>query len=197
MEDVAALNKYKPDYAGFIMSSGYRRSVNIEQAAELVKALDKGIKAVGVFVNEDAEYIRAAVKGADLYAVQLHGDEDEEYISKLSIDCEIWKAVRAKSGADVTDVKGADRLLLDKYDPSIAGGTGESFARSEVGEIKTSLPLILAGGLNAENVQERIALFKPSGVDVSSAVETDGFKDEQKIKEFIYKVRELGNEQNR
>ena len=87
--------------------------------------------------------------------------------------------------------------MLDKYDEHRAGGTGKAFERSELGRIKAKSPVILAGGLDSKNVLDRIKMFKPDGVDVSSSVETDGFKDENKIEEFIYKVRAWENEQNR
>lgn len=189
IEDIEIVNRYKPDYIGFILAKGYRRTVSPQKAAELSAALEDGIKTVGVFVNSPVSEVEEYQKIAGLDAVQLHGDEDEEYIKQLNVQCEIWQVVRVRNGAEIRDVKGADRILLDKYDPSCAGGTGETFDRSELGEISAKMPLILAGGLSAENVCERVRLFKPQGVDVSSSVETDGFKDEDKIKEFINIVR--------
>ena len=188
-EDVEIVNRYKPDYIGFILAKGYRRTILPQTAAELSKQLAEGIKTVGVFVNSSIEEIEEFQRIAGLDAVQLHGDEDEEYIERLNVPCEIWQVVRVRGGSDIIDVKGADRILLDKYDANCYGGTGESFDASELGRIRAKSPVILAGGLNAENVTERVKMFKPQGVDVSSAVETNGFKDEQKIKEFIDIVR--------
>lgn len=189
MEDIEIVNRYKPDYIGFILAKGYRRTVSPQKAAELSAALEDGIKTVGVFVNSPVSEVEEYQRIADLDAVQLHGDEDEEYIKQLHVPCEVWQVVRVRNGAEIRDVKGADRILLDKYDSSCAGGTGETFDRSELGEVSTKMPLILAGGLSAENVRERVKLFKPQGIDVSSSVETDGIKDEEKIKEFINIVR--------
>lgn len=187
-EDIEIINKYKPEYIGFIFAPT-RRYVSPERAAELSAKLNGDTKTVGVFVNEAPEKVREIAMTADLDVIQLHGDEDEEYIRSLGVNCEIWKAVRIKDGDDIPDIEGADKILLDKYTPKEYGGTGESFDWSNIGDTKTNKPLILAGGLNKENVAEGIRIFKPVCVDVSSAVETDGAKDEKKIKEFIEKVR--------
>lgn len=188
-EDISAVNRYLPEYIGFILSPGYRRSVAFEDAARLRAMLDGRIRPVGVFVNAPQSEVRRAVKEIGLFAVQLHGDEDEAYISSLECGCEVWKALRVSGGGDIEDVAGADRLLIDKYDPSAFGGTGRLIERGEVGRVRAKAPLILAGGLDENNVLERIRLFLPDGVDVSSSVETDGFKDGEKIKNFIYKIR--------
>ena len=88
--------------------------------------------------------------------------------------------------------------MLDKYDEHRAGGdSSKAFERSELGRIKAKSPVILAGGLDLKNVLDRIKMFNPDGVDVSSSVETDGFRDENKVEESIYKVRAWENEQNR
>lgn len=187
-EDIEIINKYKPEYIGFIFAPT-RRYVSPERAAELSAKLNGDTKTVGVFVNEAPEKVRETAMTAGLDVIQLHGDEDEEYIRSLGVNCEIWKAVRIKDGDDIPDIKGADKILLDKYTPKEYGGTGKSFDWSKMGDTKTNKPLILAGGLNKENVAEGIRIFKPVCVDVSSAVETDGAKDEKKIKEFIEKVR--------
>lgn len=188
-EDIEMVNRYKPDYIGFILAKGYRRTVTPQTAAELKKRLAEGIKTVGVFVNSPIAEVEEFQRIAGLDAVQLHGDEDEEYIERLNVPCEVWQVVRVRDGVDIIDVNGADRILLDKYDVNCYGGTGEVFDESELGRIRTKAPVILAGGLNAENVKERVKMFRPQGVDVSSAVETGGFKDEHKIKEFIDIVR--------
>lgn len=191
IEDIEAVNKYKPDYIGMILAKGYKRTVEPETAEKICRNLDKNIKKVGVFVNTPLEDVRKCIKFIGLDAVQLHGDEDENYIQELNAPCEVWKAIRVRGGMDIPEIKYADRILLDKYDANTAGGTGETFDSSELGKIRTKQPIILAGGLNTENVIERINQFKPKCVDVSSAVETDGFKDENKIREFIEKVRTI------
>lgn len=189
IEDIELVNRYKPDYIGFILAKGYRRTISSVTAVELTKRLVDGIKTVGVFVNSPVEEVEEFQRLAGLDAVQLHGDEDEDYIERLNVPCEVWKAVRVRGGADIVDIRGADRILLDKYDADCYGGTGKVFDASEIGAVRAKAPIILAGGLNAENVRERVNLFHPHCVDVSSAVETNGFKDERKVKEFIDIVR--------
>lgn len=196
MEDVEIINKYKPDYIGFIFAKS-KRQVTPEQAAELIAHLNGDTKTVGVFVNAPIEEVRKIAGTLNLNAVQLHGDEDAEYISSLrGIGCEIWKAIRIRDGGDINDISGTQKLLLDKFKETEYGGSGETFDWSSVGKINTDKPIILAGGLTPENVLRGIEIFKPYAVDVSSAVETGGFKDEKKIREFINTVRNNGNEQN-
>lgn len=187
-EDIEIINKYQPDYIGFVFAKS-KRQVTPQQAAKLSEMLTGDTKTVGVFVNASYGDIKNAVDVAGLDVVQLHGDEDEEYIKNLDVGCEIWKAVRVRDGADIPDVKGADRLLLDKYTEKEYGGSGKTFDWSSVRTVKTDKPIILAGGLDKNNVNNGIKIFHPVCVDVSSSVETDGFKDEKKIKEFIITVR--------
>ena len=189
-EDIEIINRYKPEYIGFIFAPT-RRYVSPERAAELSAELEGDTKTVGVFVNETPETVREIAETVGLDVVQLHGDEDGEYIKKLGVKCEIWKAVRVRDGIGIADTDGADKLLLDSYDTAEYGGTGKTFNWENVGDTKIKKPLILAGGLNKENVADGIKIFHPVCVDVSSAVETDGVKDEQKIKEFIEVVRGL------
>ncbi len=192
-EDIEIVNKYRPEYIGFIFADT-RRYVSPELAGKLRQKLNGDTKAVGVFVNAPLKTVRETVKTAGLDVVQLHGEEDDEYIASLGGVCEIWKAIRVRDGDDIPDVSGVSRILLDKYVPREYGGTGKTFDWSRVGTIKTDKPLVLAGGLTKENVLRGIKIFKPVCVDVSSAVETEGFKDEIKIKEFIETVRNEKNE---
>lgn len=187
-EDIDIVNKYKPDYIGFIFAKS-KRQITPEFAAELAERLDKSIKTVGVFVNSPVCEVERASKIAGLSAVQLHGDENEKYIKSLSLNSEIWKAVRLKDGDDIPNFDGADRILLDKFKDNEYGGSGEAFDWSCVGEIKTDKPIILAGGLTSSNVKTGIGIFNPWGVDVSSGVETNGFKDAEKISKFINIIR--------
>ena len=187
-EDIDIVNKYKPEYIGFIFAPT-RRYVSPEFAADLKSHLADGIKAVGVFVNESAEKVLQIAKTVPLDVIQLHGDEDEEYIKSLGHDFEIWKAVRISGGEKIPETAGADRVLLDKYDTSEYGGIGKTFDWSAGVNFESKTPVMLAGGLNKENVLQGIEIFNPVGVDVSSGVETDGVKDGDKIREFIKTVR--------
>lgn len=186
-EDIEIVNKYKPDYIGFIFAES-RRQVSPLLAKELTALTDKSIKTVGVFVNSLRKDVEAIALEIGLDAVQLHGDEEEDYIKKLNLPCEIWKAVRVRGG-EIPDFYGADRILLDKYSDKEYGGGGEPFNWSAAGRIRTKKKLVLAGGLTKDNVLKGIKIFSPVCVDVSSSVETDGYKDENKIREFINIVR--------
>ena len=188
MEDINIVNKYKPEYIGFIFAPT-RRYVLPQKAAELKSLLADGIKAVGVFVNEDMETVSEIAKTVPLDVIQLHGDEDEDYIKSLGHNCEIWKAVRISGGEKIPEIAGVDRVLLDKYDANEYGGIGKTFDWSAGVNLNSKMPVMLAGGLNKENVLRGMEIFNPAGVDVSSGVETDGVKDEGKIREFIETVR--------
>lgn len=192
-EDIEIVNKYRPEYIGFIFADT-KRYVSPELAKELSAKLSGDIKTVGVFVNAPIDVVAGTVKTANLDVVQLHGEEDSAYIAALGGICEVWKAVRVRDGDDIEDIDGVSRILLDKYAPDAHGGTGECFDWSRMGTLKTDKPIVLAGGLNKENVRAGIEIFNPVCVDVSSAVETDGFKDEIKVKEFIETVRNEKNE---
>lgn len=187
-EDIQIVNKYKPEYIGFVFAPT-RRYITPKAAAELSDMLLGDIKTVGVFVDETPEKVKEIAEITGLDVIQLHGEESEEYIKNLDVNCEIWKAVRVRTGQTISDMNGADKFLLDKYDAREIGGTGKCFDWSEAIERYTDKPLILAGGLDKDNVKKGIEIFHPVCVDVSSSVETDGFKDEKKVKEFIDAVR--------
>ena len=125
-EDTEIVNEFLPDYIGMILSDGFRRTVDMNTAAELSKLLDKRIKKVGVFVNEPAENVIRAAERLGLDAVQLHGDEDGDYIRSLGNVAEIWKAVRVRSAEDIyrAETLGCSRLLLDSFVKNAVGGTG-------------------------------------------------------------------------
>lgn len=191
-DDILYVNKYRPDYAGFILSPGFKRTVDLETFRQLQERLDKCIKRVGVFVNEPPENI-LRYYAETLDVIQLHGDENRDYISKLSkeCDCEIWKAVRTKTSADIEAacLLPVHKLVIDSYSQSQYGGTGKQVDLEIIRQAKITKPVFLAGGLNVKNIAEAISQVKPYGVDFSSSVETDGFKDEQKICEIIAAVR--------
>lgn len=192
--DIDFVNKYKPDYIGFVFSTKpnrFRRQITPQQAEALKNRLDKNIKSVGVFVNEPVEFIAELCNNSTVDVVQLHGDENEEYIISLKklINKPISKAVRVQSAEQILEAEklSCDYLLLDAYKKNIYGGTGESFNWDIIPKLKK--PFFLAGGLSAENLKNAINTVNPYCVDLSSGVETDGFKDEQKIKAVIEQIR--------
>lgn len=198
-QDIDYVNEYRPDYAGFILSDGFRRSVGLGTFCELASRLDKGIRRVGVFVNEPMENL-LKYWPEELDVFQLHGDEDERYIAQLRENipsgCEIWKAVRVKSTADIESWNGseADKLLLDAFQEGVVGGTGKTADWDLIKVANINKPFFAAGGINAENFIEAAAVLQPYGIDISGGIETDGVKDKAKIAEIIQLKNKLGGE---
>lgn len=188
--DVEIVNRYLPDYVGFVFAPG-KRQVTLAQAVELAAAVSKDIKKVGVFVNCPKEQVKVIADACNLDILQFHGQESP-------VDCygykyPIWKAFNVKDAASLVGIKNYDvaGILVDSYHPQVLGGTGVSFDWSLVKELSQREFLILAGGLNVSNLEDAITLVQPAVVDVSSGVESNGRKDEMKIKQFIEKARKL------
>jgi phosphoribosylanthranilate isomerase len=192
-EDVAYLNEFRPDYAGFVFA-GTRRRIAPETAAALVRKLDAHIRKVGVFVDEPAASIARTVRLAGLDVVQLHGDESAEAIAKLRSllpGVEIWKAVRVRDRLSIPRALklGADKPLLDGYSGSEHGGTGKKADWNLIREANLSVPYFLAGGLNSGNISAAVEELSPYGVDISSGIETGGVKDRAKIEQIMKILR--------
>ena len=187
VEDIAKVNSLLPDYVGFVFAEGSKRQVSIKEAKAMKQALDPRICAVGVFVNESIRQITELVSCSVIDAVQLHGDEDAAYLQalKAAVSCPIIKAIPV--GAIPPQLPlGADYLLFDTASKE-HGGTGKTFDWSLLPPLQ--LPYFLAGGLNCSNVEEALVKLQPYCVDVSSGVETDGRKDQKKMRQFIRLVR--------
>ena len=184
--DAEILNEVKPDFAGMILSPGFRRSVSEETAAAIRQALDPGIPAVGVFVNATFQHITEYAEAGIMQYVQLHGDEDAAFLRGLRLSCglPVIQAFRIRSETDLRRAaeSEADFILLDS-----GTGTGKSFDHALLDGFPR--PYILAGGLTPENVRGVIEQRHPLGVDVSSGVETDGMKDAEKIRAFVNQIR--------
>ena len=193
LQDVQAVNKHKPDFAGFVFYPLSKRYVSLIVARRLKAALNRHIKTVGVFVNAPVEEIAAAAEMGIIDLVQLHGDEGNAYIAELKKICKlpIIKAVRVQDENDIkrADYYNCDYLLFDTYSQSAYGGTGRQFNTQLLKGVKIHKPYFIAGGLNAENVRHAIKGLKPFAADVSGGVETDGGKDAAKIKAFIKQVK--------
>lgn len=190
--DIRMVNAVRPDYVGFVFANS-RRQVTDTRAIELKDRLDPDIKAVGVFVNEHMERIIRLCKDNVIDLVQLHGDESERDIINLKefIPNPIIKAVRVRTKEDITHASqlSCDYLLFDTYSEDQYGGSGETFDWSMIS--KVNKPFFLAGGIHIGNVALAIRDYHPYGIDVSSGVETDGYKDGKKINEIVRIVREL------
>lgn len=198
-EDIAAANAALPDYIGFVFAHS-RRMVTPDKAAALRQKLQRCIRPVGVFVDERIDVVAAAAEKCRLFAVQLHGSEGVEYIEKMRVKlqngCEIWKAARVRTIFDIeaAAASGAQKLILDAYDPNQNGGTGRSFDWGVLSKTKINMPFLLAGGITADNAEYALkeakrAAWSTFGLDVSSGVETGGYKDKAKMAALVAAVR--------
>ena len=190
-QDVGIVNAFLPDFAGFILSNGFRRTVLKDDFLRLARNVDSSIKKVGVFVNEPFESILDYALNLDV--LQLHGDESLEYAGRLRAETDktIIKAVRAKSPDDIERFNDypCDYMLIDAYKEGEYGGTGKVADWSIIKKAEIKKPFFLAGGISADNISDAISELSPFCVDVSSSVETNGYKDELKVKELILKLR--------
>lgn len=185
--DIEAVNELQPDYIGFVFAKKSRRYVSPEKAEELKAMLAPGIQAVGVFVNEEPEQIAALFEAGTIDVAQLHGQESETEIRRLRelTDHPLIQAFRIDTEQDVerANASTADYVLLD----SGAGGTGTVFDWNLLRAIRR--PYFLAGGLDTENLGTVKAKLNPYGVDVSSGIETGGYKDKEKMTAFVAAAR--------
>lgn len=157
-------------------------------------ANSEAIKTVGVFVNETLENLVTIAQEAHLDAMQLHGDEDEAFIQSLKerTNVEVWKAIQIRTAADTEKWidSSADMLLFDAYHKHERGGTGEVFDWSSLDAFER--PFMLAGGIDSTNVARAIRTVRPYGIDISSGIETNGVKDDEKITAFIKIMKSIG-----
>lgn len=188
--DIEIANQLKPEYVGFVFAKNSRRYVTSDRAFELKKMLLPEIKTVGIFVREAPETVSGLLNEGILDMAQLHGGEDEAYIHCLRslTDKPLMKAFRVDSAKDIAAAErcSADYVLLDSGD----GGTGTAFDWTLLQKMKR--PYFLAGGLTCENVGRAVKELRPYAVDVSSGIETDGYKDAGKMVKFVDAVRREG-----
>ena len=202
--DIEYANRVKPDLVGFIFANT-RRKISAAQAKQFREALDAEIPAVGVFVNEDISVITSLVQDGCIDMIQLHGEEDADYIRRLREICDVpvIKAVKVQTVEQIRQAAAlsVDYLLLDTYRKGVLGGTGEAFDWELLREAKAAAgdtaegalfgkPYFLAGGLHAGNLREAAALGS-YGLDISSGIETDGSKDFTKMVEVMELVRKF------
>jgi len=191
-QDIDAVNTNLPDYIGFVFARS-RRQIDVKKAKALKDCLNPSIKTVGVFVNEEINNIIKLCNTKVIDLIQLHGDENEDYIRKLKdyVPNKIIKAVRVRDQEDIKKAMkfSCDYLLLDTYQRGEYGGTGKTFDWSVIPEI--SKPYFLAGGINSGNIEQAVKQCNPYCIDVSSGVETNGYKDPEKIKEIVAKVKQI------
>ena len=184
--DIDSVNSAKPDYIGFVFAES-RLKITAIQAESLRKNLSSEITPVGIFVNESIDNIISLAQNGIIDMIQLHGDEEEQYIEKIKslIDTPILKGVSVLKVGDVQKWENscANYLLFD----SKGGASGQVFDWRLIGE--TQRDFFLAGGLTIKNIDSAIQTTNPFAVDMSSGVETNGFKDEKKIQAIISRIR--------
>jgi phosphoribosylanthranilate isomerase len=185
------------DALGLVFYAPSPRNVTIATAADVARQIPAFVSVVGLFVNAEPSFVEEVIANVGLSLLQFHGDETPE-------DCERFglpyiRAIRVKADTNLVqyarDFTSAKALLLDTYTEGVAGGTGQLF---DWNLIPSALPkpVILAGGLQANNVAQAIRQVKPYAVDVSGGVEaTKGIKDAQKIAAFMQQVDLTGNKE--
>ena len=191
-EDINYANELKPDYIGFVFAES-KRKVRVEKAGDLKKKLDKEIKSVGVFVNDNLDFILNLIKDKIIDIIQLHGNEDNDFLDNLKTktNSKIIKFIPVENAESILNSLNiiSDFILLD----NLKGGAGKTFNWNylkEAFELNNNLKknfnekYFLAGGLNKENIGEALK-FNPYCVDLSGGLETDGIKDYEKMKYII------------
>ena len=184
LEDIEIVNRYNPDYIGFVFADS-KRKVSHDLAKELRNNLDSDIIPVGVFVDSPQDEILKLFDEGIIEIAQLHGSESEQFIldlkKKTDGELKTINAIEMTQEVDLLEYNdsNSDYLLLDS-----GKGSGKTFDWSLIRkDIKKEF--FLAGGLNSKNVTRAIDEFNPYAIDLSSSLETEGFKDENKIKEIM------------
>lgn len=193
-EDALAAAEAGADAIGFMFYAGSPRCVTVGQAGEISRRLPPLVGRVGVFVNPTEAEVRAAVAGAGLSAVQLHGEETPEFCARFA-PLPVIKAFRIRgeeSLGELAGYAGVQAWLLDAWVQGARGGTGERFNWDLALKAKSQgRPILLAGGLTPGNAAQAVREVHPDALDVSSGVETaPGLKDAAKIRAFIAAVTE-------
>lgn len=188
-EAAAVAEEAGADLIGFVFAPS-RRQISVRQAAIIAQSVPR-VGKVGVFVNSPLAEVQEIAEVCKLDFVQLHGEESPDYCRDVGIP--VIKAFQVGVNFDISQIAryDAERILLDTLVDGQVGGTGKVFDWQQgaalIGEIQQ--PVLVAGGLTPDNVDQAIRLMNPQGVDVSGGVETGGSKDSEKIRQFIQAVR--------
>lgn len=195
IQDINSVVHAGADAIGLVFYPPSPRNVSIEQAQGLLQHIPAYVQVVGLFVNATADEIATVLKQVPLDILQFHGDESPEQCQAIAqqVGRRWYKAIQVKSDLDVVaeiqryQAAGASAVLLDAWHPDLKGGTGHSFDWSTFPQL--DIPLILAGGLNPDNIEEAIHTTQAYAVDVSGGVESaKGIKDQQLIERFMQGV---------
>lgn len=193
VQDVQAVAHSGADAIGLVFYERSPRNINIAQAVKLANALPPFITIVGLFVNAEPSMVREVLAHVPLGVLQFHGEETPEFCEQFNKH--YLKAIRVKAGVDLlqcaSDFSSAQGLLLDAHVEGVQGGTGATFDWTLIPK-QLPIPVILSGGLDAQNVAAAIKQVQPYAVDVSSGVEVSkGIKDVAKIATFIKEVKQI------
>ena len=197
-DEKSALASRDADYIGLVFFNKSPRYINSKLAKRIISRLKGGPQKVGLFVNQSIDAVGRISKEVGLDIIQLHGDEDVAYMSKLKkkVNKPLIKAVPIKTREDINisqEFKNfCDMILFDTKTNNQFGGTGTSFDWKLLKNFKTSKKWMLAGGLNINNIEKALKTAKPDIVDISSGVEKErGVKCEEKIRNFIKYVEKI------
>lgn len=193
VEDALTAVKAGADAIGLVFYEKSPRHVSIARALQLTAALPPFVTVVGLFVDADSAFVREVLARVPLDTLQFHGDESPVYCEQFGRP--YLKAIRVREGVDLLQCASrffcAQGLLLDAHVEGVPGGTGTGFDWNLIPE-KMPMPVILSGGLDAENVAAAIGRVRPYAVDVSSGVEANkGIKDPAKIAAFVNEVKRI------
>lgn len=178
---------------GLVFFNESPRAVSIEQANEIIQEIPPFINKVGLFVNANSNFVDQVLNSVNIDTIQFHGDESSSDCSQFQMP--FIKAIRMREGTNLLkqaeEFSSAAGLLLDSFEEDSYGGTGKSFDWNLI-KNNLDLPIILAGGLNKDNVMSAIEKTQPYAIDISSGVEVDkGIKDIEKTKEIIEIVKSI------
>ncbi len=196
-KDIEAGIKAGLDALGFIFYDKSPRNVTPDFVRSVVNRIGPFTDCIGVFVNREREEVEEIIEYCGLSHAQLHGSEDPKYcerVERFASPCRVIKAFRVSEDSSKEDflpyANFIHGYLLDTYSKGIAGGTGSTFDWSIIQHLQLQRPMILAGGLAPENVEDALQHVQPFGLDVNSGVEIEpGIKDHGKLFDFVRKVR--------
>jgi phosphoribosylanthranilate isomerase len=193
LDEAQAALECGADALGFNFWPKSARFINPDQAREIIQRLPLFITCVGVFVNQDAQRINEIVEQTRIQIVQLHGDEEAQFCRQI-LAANVIKAFRVGDDFDLSLLQSypAKAFLLDAKVKGEYGGTGVRFDWQIAVEAKKIAPIILAGGINIDNLADAITFVRPFAIDVCSGVEAEpGRKDLRKLREFMKTVEHL------
>lgn len=192
IEDIEKINNFNIDYIGFVFAES-KRQVSVSNVCEMKKHLKHGIKTVGVFADMEAEEIISISYKSQIDIIQLHSDETDNicrYI-KDKTNKIIWKSISVRNENSVFEAskfKNADGILFDTHNKNLRGGTGNPFTWDYVKGFSQNKFTILAGGIGENNIIKAYKEVLPQVIDISSSVESDGYKDYEKLKELFRRI---------